>query len=142
MTHQTYKTPSILLIDDDDIDAMSVQRALQKMKVANPLIRAKDGLEGLEILQSEAIDTPFLILLDLNMPRMNGLEFLNKLRQEGPWHNTVVFVLTTSKADEDRVAAYEQHISGYIIKENLQSGFEELVKLLDHYWRLVEFPDK
>lgn len=133
--------PSILLVDDDNIDAMAVERALKKMQIPNPLLRAKDGIDAFEILNSNDIETPFLILLDLNMPRMNGLEFLEKLRKEGPWPNTVVFVLTTSRADEDKVAAYQRNISGYILKERLHNGFEELVKLLDTYWRLVEFPD-
>ena len=141
MEKKNLKSPSILLVDDDDIDASGVKRALQKMRVANPLVRAKDGLEALEILKTQGVEAPFLILLDLNMPRMNGLEFLEVLRSDGPWKNAVVFVLTTSKADEDRVSAYEKHIAGYIIKEKLHDGFEELITLLGHYWRLVEFPD-
>ena len=83
-----------------------------------------------------------MILLDLNMPRMGGLELLNTLRNDPSLETSVVFVLTTSKDDEDKLAAYKQHIAGYIVKEKLDDGFEDLVKLLDHYWRLVELPVK
>lgn len=140
--NNNYKPASILLVEDDDIDAMSVTRAFARMKIANPIIRAKDGVEALEILHHGDIEHPYLILLDLNMPRMGGLELLKKLRSDTSLETSVVFVLTTSKDDEDKLAAYKQHIAGYIIKENLDTGFDELVKMLDHYWRLVELPIK
>jgi DNA-binding NarL/FixJ family response regulator len=73
---------------------------------------------------------------------MGGLEMLKELRSDEVLKNNVVFVLTTSKDDEDKFAAYSQNIAGYILKENLQDGFDELVKLLDHYWRIVELPDR
>ena len=73
---------------------------------------------------------------------MGGLELLNTLRHDTSLESSVVFVLTTSKDDEDKLAAYRQHIAGYIVKEKLDDGFEDLVKLLDHYWRLVELPVK
>lgn len=137
-----YKTASILLVDDDDIDAMAIERALRKMKVANPLFRARDGVEGLRLLREKAVNQPYIILLDLNMPRMGGIEMLQELRKDPLISDSVVFVLTTSKDDEDMLAAYRQHIAGYIVKKSLDSGFDELIKLLDHYWRLVELPVK
>lgn len=137
-----YKAASILLVEDDDIDAMSVTRAFSRMKIANSIVRAKDGVEALEILHTGQIEHPYLILLDLNMPRMGGLELLQQLRSDPTLESSVVFVLTTSKDDEDKLAAYQQHIAGYIIKEKLDHGFEQLVKMLDHYWRLVELPEK
>lgn len=141
MTPTSFKPATILLVDDDDIDAKSVQRAFSKMKIANPIIRAIDGIDALELLENNKVPSPYLILLDLNMPRMGGLEFLEHLRKDKIRSNSIVFVLTTSKEDEDRSAAYDQHIAGYITKEKLDNGFEELVKLLDHYWRLVELPE-
>ncbi len=135
-----YKSASILLVEDDDVDAMSVKRAFARMRIANPIIRAKDGIEALEILQGGNIKHPYLILLDLNMPRMGGIELLNHIRNDSKLETSVVFVLTTSKDDEDKLAAYKQHIAGYIVKERLDEGFEELVKMLDHYWKLVELP--
>ena len=138
--NKDYQEVSILLVEDDDIDAMGIERALKKLRLANPFIRAKDGVEGLTILRKSAIERPFIILLDLNMPRMNGLEMLKELRQDPQLTDCVVFVLTTSKDDEDRSSAYKEHIAGYIVKSNLDTDFTELLKLLDHYWRLVELP--
>ena len=135
-----YKEASILLIDDDDVDAMGVERALKKLRLANPFVRARDGIEGLEIMRSGAISSPYLLLLDLNMPRMNGIEMLRELRADPNLSSTVVFVLTTSDDDQDKVAAYSEHIAGYIVKNKLDSDFSELMQLLDHYWRLVELP--
>lgn len=138
--NNNYKPASILLVEDDDVDAMSVMRAFNRMRIANPIVRAKDGIEALEILQDEDIQRPYLILLDLNMPRMGGIDFLKILRSNSSLESSVVFVLTTSKDDADQLAAYKHHVAGYIIKENLDDGFEQLVKMLDHYWRLVELP--
>ena len=142
MDELNYKPAAILLVEDDDIDALRVIRAFSRLKIANPIVRAKDGIEALEILKNQEIEHPYLILLDLNMPRMGGLELLNTLRNDPSLETSVVFVLTTSKDDEDKLAAYKQHIAGYIVKEKLDDGFEDLVKLLDHYWRLVELPAK
>lgn len=142
MTTMDYKQATILLVEDDDVDAMSVKRAFKKLKIGNPIIRAKDGIVALDMLKENSISKPFLILLDLNMPRMGGLEFLAELRNDEYLKNSVVFVLTTSKDDEDKFAAYAKNIAGYVLKERLQHGFDELVKLLDHYWRIVELPDK
>ena len=140
MINDDYRPVSILLVDDDDIDAVGVKRALDKMRVANPFHRARDGIEGLEMLRANAIHQPYLLLLDLNMPRMNGIEMLKELRSDPDLRGTVVFVLTTSSADQDKVAAYNEHIAGYIVKNRLDSSFDELLKLLDHNWRLVELP--
>jgi CheY-like chemotaxis protein len=140
MDNKNYRSASILLVEDDDIDAMSVQRAFSRMKIANPIIRAKDGVEALEILTNGDVKHPYLILLDLNMPRMGGLELLDMIRSDPSLESCVVFVLTTSKDDEDKLAAYKHHVAGYIVKESLDEGFEQLVKMLDHYWRLVELP--
>ncbi|MBU2891796.1 response regulator [Colwellia sp. D2M02] len=141
MSDNNYKPATILLVEDDDIDAMSVERAFKKLKIGNPIIRAKDGVIALELLKNGSIDKPYIMLLDLNMPRMGGLELLAELRNDKNLKNSVVFVLTTSKDDEDKLAAYDKNIAGYIVKEKLQHGFDELVKLLDHYWRIVELPD-
>ncbi|MCG7497229.1 response regulator [Vibrio sp. Of7-15] len=142
MTSSQYNTVSILLVEDDDVDAMGIKRALNKLRVANPLHRACDGIEALSILREEKIQHPYLILLDLNMPRMSGLEMLEELRADPQLTDSIVFVLTTSKDDEDIMAAYKEHISGYIVKSQLNPDFTELFELLDHYWRLVEFPTR
>ncbi len=143
MTTETtaYNDVTILLVDDDDIDFKALERALRKQKIANRVVRARDGVEGLEMLRDpQAIQPPFIVLLDINMPRMNGLEMLKELRRDPVLTSTVVFVLTTSKADEDMVAAYQQHIAGYIVKRQMGDGFLRIVEMLDCYWRVVELP--
>jgi CheY-like chemotaxis protein len=115
-----YKEVTILLVDDDDVDVMGVQRALKKLKIVNPIVRARDGLEGLSLLRDpQSVRRPYIVLLDLNMPRMNGLEMLTELRKDSALSSAVVFILTTSKADEDKVEAYQQYVAGYIIKSKL-----------------------
>lgn len=135
-----FRAVNLLVIDDDDIDATALKRALQKLKVLNPVYRARDGLEGLELLRTNQIAKPFIILLDINMPRMNGLEFLEELRADPVLTQSIVFVLTTSKSDEDITAAYREHVAGYLLKQRMDSDFMQVVSLLDHYWRIIELP--
>ncbi|WP_337997079.1 response regulator [Oleispirillum naphthae] len=134
------KVVTLLLVEDDDVDAMGVERALKKRRIANPLIRARDGIEALEFLRGDKVERPFLILLDLNMPRMGGLEFIRTLRADPDLSDAVVFVLTTSKSDEDMAAAYRAHVAGYIVKSEIGNCFNDLVELLDAYWQVVELP--
>jgi CheY-like chemotaxis protein len=137
---QLYKEVTILLIDDDDVDVMGVKRALQKLKILNPIIRARDGIEGLALLRDGNVTRPYIVLLDINMPRMNGLDMLAELRNDPALSSSVVFILTTSKADEDKFTAYQQHVAGYIIKNQVGDGFLRVVEMLNHYWRIVELP--
>jgi CheY-like chemotaxis protein len=92
------------------------------------------------LLRAGVIPAPYIIFLDLNMPRMNGLEFLEALRADEGLTHSVVFVLTTSKSDEDLVAAYRKHVAGYIFKQHMDRNFLEVIGLIEHYWRLVELP--
>jgi len=137
---QRYKEVSLLIVDDDDIDAISLERALRKLRLLNTLFRARDGREALELLRSGQIPPPYIILLDLNMPRMNGLEFLESLRTDPHLTHAVVFILTTSKSDEDLVAAYRKHVAGYVFKQHMDRDFLEVMGLIEHYWRIVELP--
>lgn len=134
------KTVHILLVEDDDVDTEGIQRAFQRARIVNPLTRVIDGIEALEVLRSSDISRPYLILLDLNLPRMNGIEFLEELRADDQLHDSVVFVLTTSDDDRDKVAAYEKQIAGYMVKARAGEDFMKLIGLLDHYWRVVELP--
>ena len=134
------KTVNLLIVDDDDIDAMALKRALHKLKLLNPLYRARDGIEALELLRTGKIPKPFIVLLDINMPRMNGLEFLEALRADPELTHAVVFVLTTSKSDEEIMAAYREHVAGYLLKQRMDSDFMQVISLLDHYWRIIELP--
>ena len=135
---------SVLLVDDDEVDRNVVKRAFRQLKIANPVVEAKDGMEALAILRGtegyQKIPSPYLILLDLAMPRMDGLEFLAELRDDDGLDTSIVFVLTTSKADEDRTAAYKQHVAGYIVKSNFGHEFMRIVDMIDHYWRVIVFP--
>lgn len=137
---QNYKETTLFIVDDDDIDAIALERALRKLRLLNTVMRARDGREALELLRAGKIPSPYIILLDLNMPRMNGLEFLEALRTDPLLTHAVVFVLTTSKSDEDLVAAYRKHVAGYVFKQHMDRDFLEVIGLIEHYWRLVELP--
>ena len=134
------KEITVLLVDDDEVDVMGVKRAFDKTKIKNPIVVARDGLDALEKLRAGTVKRPYLILLDLNMPRMNGIEFLDEIRKDAALKDSVVFVLTTSKDEQDKWASYQRNIAGYIVKENLGTEFLDAVSLLDVYWRVVEFP--
>lgn len=130
---------NILLVDDDEIDVMNVRRAFEKGKIQNPLFHAEDGLVALELLRSGSIPKDRrLILLDLNMPRMNGIEFLRELRKDPELHGTAVVVLTTSDEERDRLEAYNFHVAGYLVKPVRFQAFVELMTTLNRYWMLME----
>jgi CheY-like chemotaxis protein len=137
---QNYKEVTLFVIDDDDIDAIALERALRKLRLLNTIQRARDGQQALELLRSGAIAEPYIILLDLNMPRMGGIEFMKTLRTDPLLTHSVIFVLTTSKSDQDLVAAYREHVAGYIFKQHMDRDFLEVIGLIEHYWRLVELP--
>jgi len=133
---------TLFLIEDDDVDAMSIKREFKRRKITNPIIRAKDGIQAFELLGSGKISRPFVILLDLQMPRMNGLEFLAKLRIDSDYQNTVVFVLTTSEDQQDIFNSYKLNIAGYFIKDEVGQGLIGIVDILDGYWKVVHLPLK
>jgi len=136
---------NILLAEDDEVDVMAVKRAFRELRIANPLTVAKDGIEALEMLRSTngcpPIPRPLIILLDLNMPRMGGLEFLSELRKDPKLHRCIVFVMTTSADEQDRVRAYDKNVAGYVLKHSPGHSFLEAISMLEHYWRVVELPD-
>ena len=132
---------TIFLIEDDDIDAMSVERCFRKLRIVNPIIRAVDGQEALEMLASGAISAPYIILLDLQMPRMGGLEFLQEIRKDPQYGSSVIFVLTTSKGDEDILTSYKQNIAGYFLKEESGNEFLDIVTVLQGYWKVAQLPN-
>jgi CheY-like chemotaxis protein len=135
---------TILIVEDDEVDLMTVKRGLALRKIANEVVTAKDGLEALQLLRGDAgrppLSKPIIILLDLNMPRMNGFEFLEALRKDQELHSTIVFVLTTSKSDEDRARAYAANIAGYIVKTDAGRTFSNAMEMLDLYWQVVVLP--
>jgi CheY-like chemotaxis protein len=132
---------NILLIEDDEVDVMNVERAFKKNNIANPLFLAGNGLEGLEMLRGGTIPRDRrIILLDLNMPKMNGIEFLRELRRDPALNLTPVIVLTTSNDERDRIEAYNLNVAGYILKPVTFTNFCEVMAALNKYWALVELP--
>ena len=135
------KSLNILLVEDDQVDVMNVKRAFERNKIANPLFVAGDGIEGLELLRSGKIPRERrLVLLDLNMPRMNGIEFLRELRADPELHLTPVVVLTTSDDERDKINAYDLNVAGYLLKPVTFVNFVEAMAALNKYWTLVELP--
>jgi CheY-like chemotaxis protein len=135
------KMLNILLVEDDEVDVMNVRRAFKKNNICNPLWVAGNGIEGLEMLRgSEIPGDRRLVLLDLNMPKMNGIEFLRELRNDPDLRLTPVVVLTTSDDERDRVDAYNLNVAGYILKPVTLMNFVEAMATLNKYWSLVEMP--
>ena len=130
----------ILLVDDDDVDVMNVQRAFEKSRFTNPVHVAANGLEALERLRDGSVGSRRLVLLDLNMPKMNGIEFLRELRSDPRLQPTCVVVLTTSDEERDKVEAYKLNVAGYLVKPVTFANFVEAMVALNVYWTLVEMP--
>jgi CheY-like chemotaxis protein len=140
-------TISFLLVEDDEVDVKNVQRAFKKNNINNSLFVAGNGEEALEMLRGNSsnppmIPTPQVILLDLNMPKMGGLEFLQELRKDPRFKSLSVFVLTTSDEERDKVAAHNFNIAGYILKPIEFGQFMDTIKTLEAYWALCEFPNR
>src|SRR5882724_9276708 len=136
---------NILLVDDDSVDVMNVQRAFKKNNITNPLFVAHNGVEALDQLRGSSgapkIDpVPRIIMLDINMPKMGGLEFLKHLRADAALKNISVFVMTTSSDDKDRVEAYNYNVAGYIVKPISFESFVSAVSILNNFWQLCEQP--
>jgi CheY-like chemotaxis protein len=134
----------VLLVEDDDVAAESVMRSLQRAGLRCPVTWAEDGQVALDVLRerdpSRQVPRPRLILLDLNMPRMNGFEFLEAVRSDAQLKEEVIFVLTTSSADNDRSRAYNENVAGYMVKSAVGPQFAKLICLLDGYRRAVQLP--
>jgi CheY-like chemotaxis protein len=139
--NQTQET-NILLVEDDEVDVLNVKRAFKKNNITSPLYVAGNGLEALEMLRGSNGRSPIvphhrrLILLDLNMPRMSGLEFLQAIRADPQLKAIPVVVLTTSEEERDRVEAYQLNAAGYLLKPVKFSDFVELMAVLNQYWTL------
>jgi CheY-like chemotaxis protein len=135
------KMLNILLVEDDQVDVMNVRRAFKKANISNPLFVAQNGIEALKMLRDGSVPpTNRLVLLDLNMPRMNGIEFLRELRADARLQTTSVVVLTTSNEDRDKVEAYRMNVAGYLLKPVTFASFVDVMAALNKYWTLVEMP--
>jgi CheY-like chemotaxis protein len=131
----------ILLLEDDTVDAMTVKRALKDIKVSNPLVRTANGEEALAYLRNEKKEKPCVILLDLNMPKMNGVEFLKIAKADQNLKKIPTIVLTTSKDDQDWVQSFQLNVAGYIVKPIDYLKFVEAIRIINLYWTLSELPN-
>ncbi|MFO0749517.1 MAG: response regulator [Myxococcota bacterium] len=132
---------NILLVDDDDVDVMNVRRAFKKANIANPIYVAGNGIDALDMLRNDKIPAGRrIVLLDINMPKMNGIEFLREIRKDPELNLLSVVVLTTSNEDRDRVEAYELNVAGYLVKPVTFTDFVEVMATLNKYWALMELP--
>ena len=126
------------LVEDDRVDIMTVQRALKKVDVSNPLYVARTGIEALGMLRGDGLPriepTPSLILLDLNLPKMGGIEFLKELRSDPVLKSLQVIVLTSSNEPGDRAAAYEYEVEDYIVKPHSFDEFSNAMSLILADW--------
>jgi CheY-like chemotaxis protein len=134
----TSREVNILVVEDDEIDAKALLKAFQKLKIANPVSIAKDGIEGWETLQR--LPRPFLLILDINMPRMNGIELLRKIRANAEYRDSIVFILTTSTDEKDKFEAYNLNAAGYMLKSDMGMSFVRAIEMVERYWRVIEFP--
>jgi CheY-like chemotaxis protein len=137
----TVKALNIVLVEDDEVDVMNVQRAFEKANIPRPFLRAADGVEALDLLRADS--TPLerrLVLLDLNLPRMNGIEFLRELRADTQLRRTSVVVLTTSNDEQDKLDAFDLNVAGYLLKPVTFGSFVDLMVALDRYWAQTELP--
>jgi CheY-like chemotaxis protein len=131
---------SILLVEDDAVDVMSVKRALRELNASHALNVAGNGEEALAFLRDASHALPGIILLDINMPRMNGLDFLKVLKADDLLRRIPAIVLTTSKEEKDRLESFNLSAAGYMIKPVEYSGFVEVVRTIQRYWILSEMP--
>ena len=131
----------ILLAEDDKVDAMTVKRAFKDLKVSNPLVHTINGEEALQYLKNNGHQKPSVILLDLNMPKMNGIEFLKVIKADDAFRSIPVIILTTSKEEQDKIESFKLSVAGYIIKSVDYKKFVDAIKVIDLYWTLSELPE-
>ena len=131
----------ILLVEDDVVDAMTAERALKELEIMNELIKTCNGEEALDYLRETDNENPCLIFLDLNMPRMSGLEFLEIIKKDDNLKSIPVVVLTTSKEESDKTASFKCSVAGYIVKPVDYDKFVEVIRTIDAYWTMSELPD-
>jgi CheY-like chemotaxis protein len=132
---------NVLLVEDDEVDVEAVKREFKKHGIKNPVHHALCGIDALEILRGEnqksKLPRPYVMLVDINMPKMNGLDFLKEVRNDESLKESIAFILTTSARDVDINAAYELNAAGYFLKDNMH----ELVNMLSVYQQINQFPE-
>lgn len=132
----------ILLVEDEAVDAMTVQRAFEELKITNHLVHKPNGEEALGYLRNKDNKRPCIILLDLGMPKMNGIELLKIIKADSSLRKIPVIVLTTSKEDQDKVESFKLSAAGYMVKDTEYKRFAEIIRTIDLYWTLSELPNE
>lgn len=130
----------ILLVEDDKVDTMTVKRALKEIHVTNPLVHVENGEEAVNYLRDSQRDKPCIMLLDLNMPIMNGIEFLQVVKHDDQLKRIPVVVLTTSEEQQDKVSSFNLGVAGYMAKPVDYRQFVEVMRSIDAYWTISEMP--
>ena len=141
----SHKSLTILHIEDDDIDSMVMGRAFKTLEIPHPIVRAHDGLDALNMLKGEngkekLNPLPDIVIIDLNMPRMNGIEFLQEIRSDENLRHLLVYVITTSNDEKDKAQAFRYNVAGYILKPVNLESFKEVLSALKNFWNICEFP--
>lgn len=142
---QSQNVVSILMVEDDELDIQSFKICLKKERILNPFFSVKNGEDALTVLRGQhpeiAISKPYLVVMDINMPRMNGIECLTEIRKDDDLKDTVVFFMTTSEDEKDVYEAYNLNIAGYMVKSNLGDNFLRSVHMLDKYFHAIIMPE-
>jgi len=128
----------ILLAEDDEVDVMTIRRAFKELNVTNPLVVVGNGEEALAHLRNPEAEHPCIILLDLNMPRMGGIEFLAIVKDDSYLRRIPVIVLTSSHEERDRTASFDKSVAGYMVKPVDYQQFVEVIRTIDLYWTVSE----
>lgn len=138
----TRATVQMIVVDDDEVDVLALRRAFRTQGIVNPVHVAKDGIAALDLLRGKAaiVDKPYIVLLDLNMPKMNGIEFLKEVRKDPSLRDSVVFVFSTSSDQDDIGRAYDLNVAGYVVKSRVDASLDSLTNLLRQFWKIVELP--
>jgi CheY-like chemotaxis protein len=130
----------ILLVEDDDVDVMTVKRALKDLNIKNQLVNTANGEEALEYLKNKDNKKPCIILLDLNMPKMNGIEFLKIVKADDTMKKIPAIVLTTSSQQQDIIESFKLSVAGYIVKSVDYTEYIEAINTINLYWTLSKLP--
>jgi DNA-binding response OmpR family regulator len=131
----------VLLVEDDSVDAMTVKRAFRDINITNPLVHKLNGEEAFEYLAGVGDEIPCIILLDLNMPKMSGIELLKVLKANDALKEIPVIVLTTSQDTRDKFETFGLGVAGYIVKPADYKKFVDAMRTIDIYWTLSELPN-
>jgi CheY-like chemotaxis protein len=141
---QARNQAEVLIVEDDDVQAEAVARSLRKAGINSHIVTIPEGWEALSVLRGthsrHRIRRPYLVLLDLNLPRLGGMDFLREVRADPLLNDTVVFVLTTSADERDCKRAYEEHVAGYMVKSEVGPQFGRMVDMLRPYLSVVRLP--